>query len=104
MMPSSDNAGRIEYLTEYQHIDEGVLAKLPFATYEKILPSRTLPNRSPGKITAQRHSVEMTFVGKYKVLQQEMLPHKHLESSAVIFITFNSRACHLNIAVLNHNT
>jgi hypothetical protein len=104
MMPLSDNASRIEYLTEYQHIDEGVLAKLPFAMYKKLPPLCMLPNRSPGKLMAQRHLVEMTFVSKYKVLWQEMFPHKHLESSMVIFITFNSRACHINIAVLNHNT
>jgi hypothetical protein len=34
-MPSSDNAGRIVYLTEYQHIDEGVLAKLPLPHMKK---------------------------------------------------------------------
>jgi hypothetical protein len=101
-IPLSDNAGRIEYLTKRQYIDKRVTAKVPFAAYKKVLSSHTLPNRSPSKITVKGNSVEMTFICKYKVLRLEMFPYKHLEGSAVIFVTFNRRACNLDSAVLDH--
>jgi hypothetical protein len=103
-IPSSDKAGRIEYLIKHQGIDEKVCAKVPFASYEKIPQSRTLSNRSPSKIAAKGNSAEMTFICKYKVLRLEMFPHKHLIVSAIIFIAFDSRACNLYSAVLKHHT
>lgn len=101
-IPLSDNAGRIEYLTKRQHIDKRISTKVPFATYKKVPPSRTLSNRSPSKITAKGNSVEMTFICKYKVFWLEMFPYKHLEGGTIIFVTFDRRACNLDSTVLNH--
>jgi hypothetical protein len=84
----SDTASRIKYLTKYRDIDEIASAEVHFATYEKIPPWRTLPDRSPGKLMAKGcNDIRIQGAPAGNVPPQ-------LESNAVIFVVFGSRACH----------
>ena len=97
-IPSSDNTGKIEYLEKCEHIYRIFGTQLPCATDEKIPLLCMVPTRSPSISMTKRYPVDMGFICKYKVLWQEVFPHKRLEDSTVIFIVLNGRTCNLRMS------
>ena len=97
-IPSSDNAGKIEYLEKHEHIYRIFGTQLPCATDEKIPLPWMVSMRSPSISTMKRYPVEIGFICKYKVLWKEVFPHEHLEDSMIIFVALNGRVCNLRMS------